>query len=38
MSEWNEILKQYEKLGVENVLPIAHIRKRPDVRILIDIY
>lgn len=38
MSEWNEILKQYEMLGVENVLPIAHIRIRPDVRILIDAY
>lgn len=38
MSEWNEILKQYEMLGVENVIPIAHIRIRPDVRILIDVY
>ncbi len=38
MSEWNEILKQYEILGVESVIPIAHIRIRPDVRILIDAY
>lgn len=32
MSEWNEILKKYEILGVESVIPIAHIRIRPDVR------
>lgn len=38
MSEWNEILKQYEILGVESVIPIAHIRIRPDVRVLIDAY
>lgn len=38
MSEWNEILKQYEILGVESVIPIAHIRIRPDVRVLVDAY
>lgn len=33
---YTEILKQYELLNVEEVIPIAHIRIKPDIGILLD--
>ena len=33
---WKEVLKQYEMLGVENIIPVSHIRIRPDIGILLD--
>lgn len=35
---WSEVLKQYDMLGVDDVLPIAHVRIRSDIGILLDDY
>lgn len=37
-SIYNEILKQYDILNVEDVLPVAHIRIKPNIGILLDEY
>ena len=33
---WEEVLKQYEMLGVENIIPVSHIRIKPDIGVLLD--
>lgn len=33
---YNEILKQHELLNVEDIIPVAHIRIKPDIGILLD--
>ena len=33
---YNNVLKLYDMLGVEDVIPIAHIRIKPDIGILLD--
>ena len=33
---WKEVLKQHEMLGIENIIPVSHIRIRPDIGILLD--
>lgn len=33
---WKEILKVYESMGVEDIIPIAHTRIKPNIRVLID--
>lgn len=33
---WKEVLKQHEMLGIENIIPLSHIRIRPDIGILLD--
>lgn len=37
-SIYNEILKQYDMLNVKDVLPVAHIRIKPNIGILLDEY
>ena len=37
-SVYNEILKQYDMLNVEYVIPVAHIRIKPNIGILLDDY
>lgn len=34
--KYEAILEAYEKFGVEEIIPIAHIRIRPDIGILLD--
>lgn len=33
---WKEILQVYESMGVENIIPIAHTRIKPNIRVLLD--
>ena len=33
---YNDILKQYDDLGIEDIIPIAHVRIKPDIGILLD--
>jgi hypothetical protein len=33
---WEHLLKVYEDMGVENIIPIAHTRIHPHVKVLID--
>lgn len=33
---WKEILKVYKSMGVESIIPIAHTRIKPNVKVLID--
>lgn len=36
MGKWDELLKQYEALGIENIIPVAHVRVRTDIAVLLD--
>lgn len=33
---WKEILDIYERMGVENIIPIAHTRIKPNIKVLLD--
>lgn len=36
MGKWDELLKQYEALGIESIIPVAHVRVRTDIAVLLD--
>ena len=33
---WKEILQAYEDMGVEDIIPIAHTRVKPNIKVLLD--
>ena len=33
---WKEILQVYEDMGVEDIIPIAHTRVKPNIKVLLD--
>ena len=33
---WKEILQFYEDMGVEDIIPIAHTRVKPNIKVLLD--